>query len=631
MLISEIKFKKEWAVGFVLVIIVLLGIVLRTFPFNNGDFSKYTMPMVTSQDVFYHTEHSKLAYDLEHAKYYPPHRAQGVERVMVQYPPLFYVFVASFTKLAGLPVYQTSFFLISLLSVLIPLLSFVLVRKYFNEKAAWIVLLLGVFTNTTFLFQFIVGFWVDLFAFSFIPLTILLLKDFWDSKNYFVVVILMFLFTASAIGHMWEATYILFFFGITVLFVLLRKLKVRAIVRLVILFVGIFILIYPSLFHTVIFELWSEATYFVMGSVQEIQSYFPLVEIPWYIVFVGFFGLLGLHYLDSKKINLTNIGVMLGISALITGIIEWKKDSFGLIIFICYFIVIVSLSLIFLFSKSKKFPRDKLTILFFISAILFQGYARYLGFGSNQTYRQLYHGMSFLLIPFSIGVFYLLEILNGFVQTIFRGYLKKDTKWIPSVIVLIALVVVSIATFGNTYSELANIDRGSFSDDTEFEALVWLEQNTPIDSKVLTLYGFEHGYGRFSNREIYLGDLGQGYTIENIQKICQGIVPDTYRVGASYLGYIQGKGFKIYLENGSYEYKRNAFVDETYEKGTNMTYPTEFFDYIVFQTSPDPRYSPQSDPSQCMQFYLQEMSKENRLVWKNEKMAIIEVVKNESG
>ena len=112
---------------------------------------------------------------------------------------------------------------------------------------------------------------------------------------------------------------------------------------------------------------------------------------------------------------------------------------------------------------------------------------------------------------------------------------------------------------------------------------------------------------------------------------CQGEIPTEYSASATGLGYIMGKGFKIINEDGEVEYIDEHYMNMSLAgKASEIMFPTEYFDYIVFQHSSNPRYPPQSDPAPCMQFYLEEMSKTHNLVFINDKMAVIEVVKNES-
>jgi len=567
----ELKLNKEMLLGIFLLLVFIFGIVMRVFPLNQGDFSRDSPPNLNSNDVFWHTLLPRVVQDTEQIKYLPSYFTHGIEKVLFHYPSLFYVFSGSFSQLTLVPSYQVSYLFICIFSVLISFYAFLLVRRAFGSLVASIVLALGVFCSSVFLFQIDIGFWADLMAFLFISLSVLLLMEFLKRKNLVAPALIAFLFASAMAAHMWEAAYILYFIGINILFILFYGIKKNHLLRLALFFVVFVLLICPFAYFTGSFSGQSSG-WFVPGKVWQPNDYMPKIPTPWYFLLFS------------------AIGIVFGIYTL--------------------------------YKKGKEMDHWQFLALSFSLTIFIHAMSRFVGFSGGQTTRQLFHGLSFLLIPFALGVYTVSSLIGNALKS----------KWVAPALIIILVGALAYLNYSETYKYLSLFDMYSFSDDTEFEAVRWIQANTSPDSKIFTLYGFEHGLGRLYKRPSFSSDTSDSKAGENLYPICNKTIPNQYYALAHLMGLYnrQEKGYKVIDESGKISFKSDSFVDEYYLDDQRAYYfPLTYFDYVVLQYAPDPRYATDQDPYVCMIFYANTMIQENktRLVWKNDKMAILKVIK----
>jgi hypothetical protein len=552
----KLTLNKNLALGMILLILVLLGFGLRNFPFTQGNFDDYRMPIFTSTDVSFFTFHSKASFDSGMPIFDPAFSVGGVQNVISPYPPLMYTFTASMMHITGLLAkvspYQMVFILICLLAVLAPLYGFILIRRYFNTETAIIVLVLSLIPPTLFLFPVYIGFWGDIFSFAPAIAALFFIKDIWHGKSYAPLFIFAILSAAAAIGHAFEFMYALFFLCLTILFLVIRKIEKRAAINTLITFLIIAVLLYPYIFRYNVTSYGSNT--FQLGVVRlGPPDYFPPVTLePWLIA-----------------------GTVIGIIV------------------------------IFLLALQKKLTKYQAAVLLFPLFIVGIVLGRYIGIENMQTYRQLYHGLFFLLLPAAFGLSVLLSILRE----------KFQPRQLSSLALIVILAIIAIPTFSRTYSDMSQIKQSLLPKNAEWDSLMWIRDNTTQDSKIMSLFGlYGQSFELFSERQSTWYPPDDQFLLD---KICNGTLPDKY-----------GVTFRVYFvtpDNPYFKILNKDLSISRYHYNTTDLYapkPLEAFDYILL------RYrGTQVDP--CMQFYATEMIKRgNTLSWNNDQVLILKVNKN---
>jgi len=528
-------------VGVLVFFLFILGFAMRNFPLSEGNFEKDITPLMTTSDANYFTWRVKNAYDTEMPVVEPPYTALGIENAVSVYPPLIYTFMGSLTKLTGVSPYQMGWFLICLLSALIPLYAFVVVKRYFNFELALLVLTLGLFTSSKFLFQTYIGFWADVFAFAPAAAMFYFLQDVWKDKSYLPLVITAGLATATFVGHVWEFAYFILLVMITGFFIVLKKVGKTGIknIVIVVLLVGVFS-----------------------------------------FTFLSKYNVIGYGTGEALKIGENRGGPPA----------YFEQAKLGLFSGILTFVGIVAIVLKF----KSKFSIYEFSILLIPLFILFQKYSTLIGVEPNHTYRQLYHGFVFLIIPAAIGINWILDLI--------KKEIGSNAKKIGLGLVLCMLIVIP---FGSTFNNLKGLQEASRLKQPEWDSLMWIRDNTPRNSKVLVLFG-HYGQGL----DIY-GERQTLYDVysENLQQICNQTIPDKFKGSWKYNA-LTPDGFKIL---GTGEYVQPVFTDP--QAGV----PLEEFDYILI------RYKGTQIDS-CMGFFINEMMQcNNSVVWNSDQIVIVEV------
>lgn len=557
------------------------GVVLRNFSFSDGNLDKAMPPVRTSYDVFANTEHIKWIYDSEQAYYYSPARTGGISGVIGTHPTLYYIFIASFTKLTNLSPYQTAYLCVNLLAMIIILQLFLLVKKLFGDEIALVSLAFGAIPSYIWLFPMYVGFQYDYFTFATLPALVFFMILRFDAQlsryqKLWVYILFGLFFTEQFLGHYVELFfYSPFFLALPVIFIFQKKLTVK---EYSVAFFIILLIMTPFMLY---FFPLTLKDHLRGGLIKQLESHTGSDT--------------------SKHVDY----------------FPWARFDFWLNV-----LSVVSI-VVFAVNYRKNLSAGRLVFLLFLAYLLFVGFSNYtLHISANRTERQLFQGYPFFVLLPAMGIIILAKaILKSF----------KLEKYAFFVAIAIA-IFITFQTFGPTFAVLQNIARSSFVDDAKWQSMEWIRDNTPKESRVFALSGFEHEFSLFSERVNLKGDLNRGYTVDNIRALCEHKYPDNYLGEWAFREYslfnlstYTTKRTGINYFEGVVEPFQNpaeGYVFKGPDRG-NQSVPLKFFDYVVLQyrgTSFDP----------CMAFFINEsLVRGSSVAWFNNEMAVIKI--NKSG
>lgn len=576
--------KENWFI-LLLVILAVGGLVVRNFPFTQGNLDKSMPPTITSFDLFAGTSYAKYIYDSEDAKYNPPYRVMGVENSITVQPVFYFLFIASFTKLTTLSTYQTTQFITHLVSILVILSVFLLVKIFFNMKVALICTVLASFPEAKWLFQLFVGFQYDQYSFLFVPTTLLFLiyffkKELSKKQIYLASAIIGFFSVAQWLSHFVEFfLYIPLFSALWLYFAWKNKFGKEYLVFVIIaaiIFIPFFIYFYPLTKEGHLSLGFSEnlKELFKFGKPSPYPSYWPEPRLS---PILNLFGLLGLFYLAIKF-------------------------------------------------KNKEFNTNQKLFLLFVLYLLAIGFSNYVGIDANRVSRQLFNGLSAIVLFPALGIY----LLYGF---LFSN--QKTKKFADAAFIILILGIVYFSA-QNTYAELFSVDSNTFVDDTKWQSIEWIKDNTSQNSKVFYLNGFYHEFSMFGERAFMEGVvLPNPEAMQyNFQNLCSGKFPEKF-AGHWGNGEFAGKGRYLKERKGISNFTYVSPFDyeeakESFAYNQSISYvPLEFFDYAVVQYKDVQISGNNLEP--CIAFFVnQSITRGNKIAWNNEKMAIIKINKNTS-
>ena len=570
--------KKELIIIICVILFSFSGLVLRNFPFSQGNFDKAMPPVITSYDVFANTEHIKWIYNSEQAYYYSLARTGGISEVIGTHPTLYYIFIATFTKLTTITPYQTAYLAVNLLSIIVILQIFLLVRKLFGDETALIGLALGAIPAYKWLFPMYVGFQYDYYTFAVIPAIIYLLILRFETQlstyqKFVSYSILGLFFTEQFLGHYVELFfYAPFFAVIPVLFIFWKKtIKFKEYFFALII---ITLIISPYIIHFIPLTLKDH----LRGGISGIASQFSAET--------------------SKHMDY----------------FPWPRFDFWLNIFSIAGIIF------FIININKNITAGRTTYSLFLLYLLFVGFSNYtLNTWSNRAERQLFQGYPFLVLFPALGITAILKLLK-----------TTQLQKLGTLPLIGILLFIPYNTFTDSFNAMKSIDQASFVDDAKWQSIEWIRDNTPKESRVFALSGFEHEFTMLTERVNLKGDLNRGYTIDNIKALCAGKYPDNYLGEWAFREYgVYGVGtyFKKRTSINTFENMVDPFQNESEgyvfkgpDRG-NQSVPLKFFDYVLLQyrgTGFDP----------CMAYFLNEsMNRGHTIDWYNNEMAIVKVNK----
>jgi hypothetical protein len=564
----------------IIALVVLLAVsalAVRNFPFNQGDLDKDMPPIITSFDLFAGTSYAKYIHDSEDGRYNPPYRVMGVEKSLTLQPVYYFLFIASFTKLTSLPVYQTTPLLTHLVSVLVLLAVFFLVRKHFGWKPALFTLALGAFPTANWLFQLYIGFQYDQYAFLFVPATLIFLmgiiqKEF-DVRQAYLAAALIGVFAVTQwLSHFVEFfLYLPFFAALWAWFAWKDRFrKEYLIVPLIaaLVFIPFFLYFYPI----------TSAGHFAGGFAQNLKalvhfgqaspypSYWP---IPRFTTILSVLGAIGLVYVGMK-------------------------------------------------AYKRQLNAQQTLVLLFLLYLLAVGLSNYVGIDANRVSRQLFNGLGLLVFLPAIGLWLLSGVLAS----------HEQIKRFSAVVILAVIAGIAYVAAPLTYGALAAIDQSTFVDDEKWESIRYIRDHTPSSSKVLYLNGFFHEFAMFGERPFM-----EGWVLPNpeaaqfnFQHLCAGNWTPIY-AGHWGNGEFAGPGRYLKERTGfstfTYVYPfDDPASKEAFAYNMSVSYvPLTFFDYAVVQHQG-------TDLDPCVAFFLnQSIERGHTVAWNNNQMAILKINK----
>ncbi len=555
-----------------LVVGAVAGLYLRNVPFTGGALDVDAPPLRTSYDVFANTEHIKWIYDSEQSYYLAPPRAGGITNAINAQNPLYYVMIATFTKLTNINAYQTSYLVLNLLSIFIVLCVYVLVERAFGSPVALVTAFFGFFPQQHWLFPMYIGFQYDYHTYLLLAGIFFLMAYLFFSErktaahDSFVFVIIGILLTGITLSHYSE----LFFY-----------------------------IPYVSL-------VLASALYFFR------QYSLPARVLIFAIPFALFISYFMYYYPLTAHVHLSG-----GISGQISNQINperakhveyfpWPRFSTTLNI-----LSLAGIAVIGLMAASKKLDLKRALVLSMIAYILFVGTSNYtLNVWANRAERQLFLGYSFIVLLPALGI----------IGTVIA--LSKNNKIAVLVAMITSILIIPYIVFGDTYNALEGISKSTYFDDSKWAAVRWVRDNTPKEARIFFMNGYIHEFQMFAERTEFKGDLNLGHTQENIKRLCSKEWPDNVTGDWGFRD-PPTKGF-LTKRNGWYSFEYTIPFAGTQLYHTNMTayqkdsVPISFFDYVVVQHSGNEGFDP------CMQwFVIDAVARNYTAVFNNQKMVVL--------
>lgn len=565
----------------VLVMLIFLGFVLRNFPFSNGNFDEFKPPVITSYDLFANIDYASWIYESEDARFYNPSRILGIENSFVQQPIFFHLFIASFGKIAGLHPFQSTTLVTNLVSVLIIMIFFLVIRRFFNNYVALMAASFSLIPFAHFwFFQMNIGYMYDYYSFLFVPAILFIILVSINNSYSTKEALLLGVVLGSFVSSQWLSHFVELFA-----------------------FIPLFCVLFMYCIYVRRFSF----------NIKLFSGFFVLTFIPFFIYFFSL----------TRKAHLGG-GLSSGIKNSISfgQILSWPdyfpKIQLPLIYWI--FLVVGSVVLLHsLFKKNTSFQK-KIVICFIIYVILF-GYSYLLGVTPNRTIRQLFNAYMLLFFIVSVGVYY--SIMN-----MGRAFKKENINIIFIVVAILPLVF----NFSNVYSALSNLDDSSFINDDKWEALMWVKENTAKNGFVFYLNGYFHEVEMLADRPYYEGlhlptlDYGK----KNIFSLCNKNYPDRYYGWWGAAEYHPELGGYIKSRKGLFDFEMimplenvDSALNYSFKKdGRAPDYvPLKFFDYVVVQYK-------NSGSDNCIMFFVNEsLNKGHSVIWQNDEVMVLKINK----
>ncbi|MFH1317245.1 MAG: hypothetical protein ABII01_07025 [Candidatus Woesearchaeota archaeon] len=528
----KINIEKIYLVVFVLVM-MWVGFALYDnslrHDYPHGDFAS---------DAFQHLPKTDWVKEEGSYKFNPFYGSTGYHDVVGFYPPGLYYISAAFSIASGLEVYDVIFFVTIIITIISCLFIYVIIREY-NTNVALLSLPLM-------LLVFIDPFFIGI-RFGSRPFFI---------TNLFVIGVLWFFSRIELkkswifFGIFWGVTMIahgieyFYIVGIVGAFVAIKfiyhRLKLKDIKNIII---GGAVGVVLPIYYSIIFVLL-----YVVGDIQQGSNggtgFFP----NGFLRFVGVGNPIYNNVTYStifQQFKLISIIVIIGM--VVSGIILVKKliDKKGI---------------------------DYALLFGFFGFMM--GSFNFIGF--RKAFQSRFFFPIFLAVFFGIAVYYLIILV--------KSLAKIKWKTMYSVIISLVLLLSIIYAYYDKPSQFSAIDP------YHWEAITWISDNTPIDSKVYFFYGDIYDQDailRNSHRfHFFINWQDQEY-----QRAVQNgtVLPyyNTERPGDSLPGYPYRKGL---FEFGRHEWEYNEEFGDMSLKFSSMDICS--FDYYVFDIHPDASRTP---------------------------------------
>lgn len=565
---SKVKIDTELLVLGAVIILLVLGFVQLNVPFSKWQWDNSLPPHRMTVDPFVYTWHARQVYQNEDI-YTFTDSVRGLEKIIPTYPPLQGILTASLGKLMTVHIHQLEWILIVIETICVPLGMFLIARKLFNNKIAVITLMLGLFPPYIWLFKTYIGHWGDVINYFFVPAALYLTILLTERRSTTASVLIGILLAAMFIAHASEVAFIsAFIIGWLALLTLLGKVPRKTIVN--IMTIGLVSALLVVHFFPLMFVVMQRG----MPGAGRLPDYYPQLDFP------------------ATIIGLTALG------------------------------------LLFIIPKALKrtLNAGQGTMLAFIIFLLAVSSTYLLGLG-YRLYRQYYSWYFFFVLIPAVGLYLLVKYLLKAV--------KLASLEAPAVIILV--LIASIILFKGNWNVFSQMSANPIADRTDWEAIEWIRSNTPEDALIYNLDGFPHGFPiYFTDRDTVDSRPDKDSHVNNIALLCQGIYPETFalRCGGGWsMPRTNAEGQPIYITKrtgwNSFEWEEGPVckgypeVDVPGFNAKASLIPLEYMDYVLFQYSG-------TGYDQCMAFFINEsITRGHRIIWSNERMAVLEV--NKSG
>ena len=554
---------RKWHI-LAIIILAFAGFALLVFPFI-PDLAQDRLPISLTYDNFYHPLMAKAVHDTGQHTVYAPYRAMGAQDALLADPPLPYSIPATVAMLTSVPVYNVFVVLAALFQVFLCLGVYAIVRKHFNESIALFTLAIALIPATSaWLFQYTIGFTTSLEAFAFVPLILFLMLYVFEHKSDLAAVLMGAALSVQFMIHgPIECGYVYAFVSAALAAVWWKTRHSWLVRAWVVMTASAGILSLHQYMLLKLLRLTGENISGTLLGGNPIPAYFPQPVIGW----------------------------LLGALAVIGG-------------------AVLALRLV-----QRKAPRPQVALVCFIVLMIALSLSFLAGVDGSRTMRQYYNAYSLLALLPAVGIYTLLRAL--------KGRVADNVSRIAEFAVVAVILYVS---FMPTFTELSGTAAGGMATPQRWQAITWVRDHTPADARVFALFGFEHEFEMLTERVVYKGDLGLGFTQKNILALCNAQYPETYagQWGAAF-------SVRPGRTNGTAEYPvSKGFLNFPFvpmvRPGTttpipivNDEVPLSAFNYVVLQHK-----GTQADP--CMAFFInQSQARGDALVWQNDQFAVLEV------
>jgi hypothetical protein len=539
---------------------------LMVFPFVKS-LDSDVIPISLTYDNFYHPSMAKAVHDTQQHRVYAPYRVLGIKDALLADPPLPYSIPATVSMVTGIPVYNMFAILVSLFQIFMCLGVYAIARKYFNPVLAVFALAIALIPATySWLFQYIIGFSTSLEAFAFVPLILFLTLYLYDKKSVLASVLIGAALAVQMMIHgPIECAYVYIFIS-AAMGVMWWRTKDKLLLKS---------------------WIWMSCSAAVLGGYQ--------------------FLLLNLLRLSGENIS----GTLLAGNPIPS---YFPNPELG---WVLAGLAIIGGIVLLLRVLQKKSPAAQTTVLLFIIMMIGISLSYVIGVDGSRTMRQYYNAYPFLVLIPAAGIYA--------VSRLIKPRLSDGAMRLFDIGVVIAILYLS---FSPTYAELNGVSAGGMATPQRWQVLQWVKQNTPAESRVFYLYGFDHEFEMLAERISLKGDMNLVFTQKNVVSLCNNQYPENYsgQWGAAF----SVRPAKV---NGTVEYPvyngvLNFPFKTLYRPGTttpiatvNDEVPLSAVDYVVFQYKG-------GQVDQCMAYFINESANRgSNIVWKNDQFAVIEVAR----
>jgi len=556
---------ERWEV-IAVIVLSLAAFVLMVFPFVK-DLNSEVIPISLTYDNFYHPSMAKAVHDTQQNSVYAPYRVLGIKDALLADPPLPYSIPATVSMITGVPVYNMFAILVALFQIFMCLGVYAIARKYFNPVMAVFALAIALIPATyAWLFQYIIGFSTSLEAFAFVPMILFLTMHLYDKKSLLASVLIGAALSVQMMIHgPIECGYVYLFISGAMGIMWWRTRKPWLVKSWLAMSVSAAILGGYQFYLLNILRLSGENIAGTLFAGNPIPGYFPQPPIGWLLL------------------ALTVVGG-----------------------------IVLLLRLV-----QRKAPAAQATVVLFILMMIGISLSFVIGVDGSRTMRQYYNAYPFLVLVPAAGIYALSRLIK-----------PRLSEGVVRLLEIGIVAVVLYLSFSPTYAELNGVAGSAMATPQRWQVLQWVKQNTPADSRVFYLYGFDHEFEMLAERVSLKGDMNLVFTQKNVVSLCNQQYPETYagQWGAAF-------SVKPGSVNGTVEYPvYKSFLNypfaTLYRPGTttpiatvNDEVPLSAVDYVVFQYQ-----GSQVDP--CMAYFInQSESRGSKVVWKNDQFAVMEVAK----